>query len=479
MSERIHAIVRTPAGASILIGVLIGAGAGLIGFSLATLGPIYTVGFAAGGAAGLWMLTDLNAALYGMIGVICVLPFGTLPFKIAITPSLLDIAMAAVLLVYIFQWMTGRRWDFVTTPLHPLMLAFIVIVVFSFVAGLRHAWFTSNLVRQFAELILSLSFVFLIVDIVRNTADLRRLARTIIIAGFMAAIIGIVLYAMPDALAERSLVRLARIGYPDGGVIRYVEDDPDLNERAIGTSVDPNVLGGTLMIVAALTAPQIFARERLLGPRWVALLILAVMVACLLLTFSRSSMMALAAALTFIALIRYRKLLLILLLAGILILFLPATQDYITHFGAGLQGEDLATQMRIGEYTDAFRAIGRHPIIGVGFAGTPEIDIYLGVASVYLSMLQNMGILGTGVFLLLMAGVFVYAARNMEQVRSVDGLEAVWLGLHASIVGTLVNGITDHYFFRLEFHHASTLFWLFVALALAATRIGHTQQQST
>ncbi|MCB9162257.1 MAG: hypothetical protein H6644_20845 [Caldilineaceae bacterium] len=38
---------------------------------------------------------------------------------------------------------------------------------------------------------------------------------------------------------------------------------------------------------------------------------------------------------------------------------------------AGFAGEDLATQMRFGEYKDALILIGRYPLFGVGFTGTP------------------------------------------------------------------------------------------------------------
>ena len=461
----------TPNRAAALIGAACGLAAGLIGLGLATIGPVYTAGVALGAAAALWMLTDLHVALYAMVTVICVLPFGTLPFDIGLTPTFLDLAMGAVLLVYLFQWMTGRRWRLVGTPVHPLMLAFIVVTIFSFVAGLRHAGITATLIRKFAELALSLGFVFIVVDVARTVADLRRIALVIVLAGTLAAAIGVGLYAMPDDLAERTLIRLAPLGYPDGGVIRYVEDNPALNERAIGTSIDPNALGGMLVMVSALAAPQLIARRPLIRHRWLMAACFGALAACLLLTFSRGSMAALAGALGFIALVRDRRLLVVLVVGGLLILLLPPMQDYVMRFVEGLQGKDLATQMRFGEYTDALTAIGRYPLIGVGFAGTPEIDIYLGVANVYLTILQNMGFLGLGAFTLLIGGVFFYAARNAAHIRAAPEIEAIWLGLHAGIAGALINGIFDHYFFNLEFHHAATLFWLYIGLALASTRL--------
>ena len=47
------------------------------------------------------------------------------------------------------------------------------------------------------------------------------------------------------------LDRLARFDYPGGfGALRYIEDDPSGTMRAIGTAVDPNVLGGMMIMVA-------------------------------------------------------------------------------------------------------------------------------------------------------------------------------------------------------------------------------------
>jgi hypothetical protein len=48
---------------------------------------------------------------------------------------------------------------------------------------------------------------------------------------------------------------------------------------------------------------------------------------------------------------------------------------------------------------------------------------------------------------------------------------ALWLGVHAGLVAALAVGVLDHYFFRLSFQSAGTLFWLFAGLCLAATRL--------
>jgi O-antigen ligase len=444
----------------------------LLGVSLALIGPIYTVALIVALAASLWVIAGLENALWSVIAVISLLPFATLPFEIGFTPTFLDLAMGAVFFIYSMQWMTGERRRLASTPVHPFLILFIILTIFSFVAGLRYAGLTSTVLRRFAELILTMVYALILVDIVRTPQQLRRLIAVLIILGTGAALIGIVQWTLPDSLAERLLVRLSVIGYPDGGVIQYVEQNPDLAERAIGTSVNPNSLGGFLVMIAALVAPQLLTRHPVTGKRWHAALMLGALTLCLILTLSRGSMLAFGAAIIFIALLRYRKLLVVLGIFAILLLLTPWSQAYIARFVEGFQFADLATQMRLGEYQDALTLIARYPLLGVGFAGTPDIDIYLGVANVYLTIASNMGLLGLLSFLATMAAVFVYGwGARPHLIGAGNGLYSIWLGLTAGLVGALANGIFDHYFFNLEFQHAVTIFWTFVGLSLATIRI--------
>ena len=165
---------------------------------------------------------------------------------------------------------------------------------------------------------------------------------------------------------------------------------------------------------------------------------------------------------------------------------------YIARFVEGFQGTDLATQMRFGEYKDALILIGRYPIFGVGFAGAPDVDVYLAVASVYFTIAGRMGLFGLLAFFGVVGAVFAYAFRyrhvfhpvrsgalqrgpgGEERAKALDyeRRDAVWLGLHAALVGALVAGVFDHYLFNMDFHHAVTIFWMVLGLAVASTRLG-------
>ncbi len=453
------------------LGLLLGGTAVLGGLILGFGGPLAGAAVLAALVAGLIVLRDIEVGFWGVILVVCLLPFATLPIDIGLTPTFLDLALGAVFAIWALGLVTGRQRTVVLSPITLPLGLFILVAVFSFIFGLSNGPLTPTLLRKFAELLLSLAFVLVVIDYCATWEQLERLVKVVLLAGTATAVIAIGLWLLPDDTANTLLNVLQRLGYPGGWVIRYIEENPALAERAIGTSVDPNVLGGLLLMIGALAGPQLVAKRPLFS-RWLTVAMFGLIVGALVLTFSRSAMLGLAAGLVYVAVLRYRRLLPYMVVAGLLFLLLPVTQGYVARFIEGIQGQDLATQMRFGEYKDALILIQRYPIFGVGFAGTPDIDIYLGVANVYFTIAEVMGLVGLLAFLAVIGTVFFNAFLNRRIFKQNERLDAVWLGLHAALVGGLVAGIFDHYLFNLEFHHAVTAFWLLVGMAAAATRLG-------
>ena len=458
------------------LGIAAGATAVVGGIVLAFGGPLAAVAIILAGVAALVVLRDIEIGFWGVIAVVCLLPFATLPFDLGLTPTFLDLAIGAVVGIWALGIITGRQRTVITAPITLPLLLFIIIALFSFIFGLNNGPLTPTLLRKFAELILSLGFVLVVIDYCRTWERLERLVKAILIAGAAASAVAIGLWLLPEETANNALNFLVRLGYPGGWVIRYIEENPALSERAIGTSVDPNVLGGLLLMIGALAGPQLVAR-RPLFPRWQVWGLFGLIIIALILSFSRGAMVGLAAGLGFVAAMRYRKLIPYMIIGSLLVLFLPFMQEYVIRFTEGFQNQDLATQMRWGEYKDAWRLIQRYPVFGVGFAGTPDIDLYLAVANVYLTIAGAMGLVGLAAFLGVIGTVFGYAFLNRAIFKANERMDPVWLGLHAALVGGLVAGVFDHYLFNMEFHHAVTAFWLFIGLATAATRLGTIEEE--
>jgi O-antigen ligase len=443
------------------------------GLLLAVVHALIAMALVAGVVAGLAMLRSTQLGFFALVAVICLLPFGAIPFSIGFYPTFLDVVLLAVFGVWLARVFTRAQQGFVSSPLDLPLLIFILLAFVAFIAGTAHAGITKDTLRHFLEIIVALVLFFVVTNSVREYRQLRQILVVVILAGFAASLIGVVLYFLPPSLTVRLLSTLSFVHYPSGwGVLWFIEDNPSLPMRAISTSVNPNVLGGLLILVVTLTTPQLFARRPLLPKKWLVPM-LGTMLICLLLTFSRGSFVAIGAALLVLGVIRYRRLLPLMVMVLVVILILPQTREYILHFQAGLMLEDTATLMRLGEYKDALTLISRYPWFGVGFGGTPSIDIYIGVSNVYLLIAEEMGLIGLGSFLLIMGVFFAYvwvAWRRMEQGSDAEPL---LLGLATALLGAMVGGLTDHYFFNLDFPHSVSLFWLYAALAVVTIKVAN------
>ncbi len=461
---------RTKIGVIVLGGVLALAG----GAAIALVHPLVPFAAMVGILAALVVLSNIDFGLYAVIAVAVLLPFGALPLNIGFNPTFLDLALVAVIAIWLARLATRQDEEgFIATPLGLLVLVFMILAIFSFLAGLAHAPVTQQVLRQFAEVLAAIAFFFVIVNIVRTRESLRRVVLALMLAGFVSAALGIIFYILPREWTITILSALRVFKYPTGDrVLRFIEDDPTNPMRAISTSVDPNVLGGLMILVTALTVPQIVA-ERPLLPRQLSVVMALTMGVCLILTFSRGALLGLVLALIIVSTVRYRPILALILLSATVFVFLPVTQEYLAHFSDAFALRDRATQMRLGEYKDALILISRYPFFGVGFGGSPDIDTYLGVSSVYLLMAEQMGLVGLSAFLITLGVFFHNVARAWFTCIARDPfLAPILLGIAGAVLGAMIGGLTDHYFFNLKFPHSATLFWLYVGLGMATVRLG-------
>jgi O-antigen/teichoic acid export membrane protein len=82
-----------------------------------------------------------------------------------------------------------------------------------------------------------------------------------------------------------------------------------------------------------------------------------------------------------------------------------------------------------------------------------------------------MGLVGLAAFVAIMAALYIAAARVYKRISESSSLEPIGWGLHAAILGALVGGVFDHYFFNLDFHPSVAFFWLYLGLAAVTTTL--------
>lgn len=478
--DKLRALVASDNPLAALVGVLmvvLAAGA-LVGILFGGLGPILAIGALGVLLAAYLMLRSTQWGFVALLGLIILLPYAAFPFKIGFTPTFLDAILLALFGVWFLRIVTGAETTFIGSPLGVPIFAFLAWAMVAFIAGLAHTSLSSTILRNFAEVLLAVMLFFAAVNQVKTVAQLAQLSRVILVSGGIMSVMGILFYFIPGNWTVTILSKLRVFGYPTEGILRYIEDNPDNPMRAIATSIDPNALGGLLVILTIIAVAFLFAKKPVLPRRYLAL-ITGMMGILLYLTYSRGSLLGVVAALGVMSLLRYRKLLLWMLVGVALMLILPQTQLYVSRFLEGLQGADLATQMRFGEYKDALTLISRYPVMGVGFSGAPDIDLYLGVSSLYLLITEEMGAVGLALYLLISTVFFTVAYRTWKRLPAGHRLDAPLLGYSLAVLGAMVSGIFDHFFFNITFTHLVALYWLSMGLAMVAVLRAREELETT
>jgi O-antigen ligase len=446
---------------AVAVGVVLGVG-------VVAASPLYLVGGLLGIVFILAVFRDPRVAIFGFVGVATLLPFAVIPIQLGVFKlTLVDVCLMSVLLVWALRLLGDRDESLRGSGVDFPVLLFIGICVVAFVLGTAYQ-VTASDARLFVKYLTSIALFFVTVNWVRDIRTLRRTVFALAIGGGLAAVIAILLYYTSEATATRLLGSLSHIGYPDSDILQYIASTKI--QRAIGTSIDPNILGATLMMCATLAVGLLVVARRL-AERALLIAALGFSLVALLLTYSRGSLIGFFVGAAVIATLRYRRLWLVGALLAIVFLLTGelGSSSFVAHLQSGIEVKDQAAAMRLGEYKDAFRLIQAYPWFGVGFGAAPDVDLYIGVSSIYLLIAENVGLVGLAIWTWAMGSILLRGLRHV--LARTDENSTLVVACLASLVASLVAGIFDHHFADIQFPHVVALVWLLAGLAMAGIRL--------
>jgi len=442
----------------------------MLGVAVSVASPLYVIAGLLGLSGYIYLLADVRNPLYGFIAVATLLPFAVIPVKLGVVQfSLVEICLLTVVVLWLLRLLANRGETIRGSGIDLPVLSYLAVCLAALVLGTAYQTTSSDL-HLFAQFINALLLVFVVANCVRDLATVTRLLWYLVLGGAVAGIIAVVLYYLPADTATRLLAGLSHFGYPASDILQY---DANTNVlKAIGTSIDHNILGATMMICGTVGVGLLAASWPKGKKIWV-IAALGPILAALLLTYSRGSLVGFLCGCTVVATLRYRRLWLI---AGLMVVALAlsgqlASSSFFTHLQTGIEVQDQATQMRFGEYKDALHLISEYPWFGVGFGNAPDVDIYLGVSSIYLMIPENVGLIGLACWVWIYATVFQKSWRGLIGRRQNEArtLAVACLG---AVVSILVAGIFDHHFVDIHFPHVAAMVWLMVGLLMVSLRIG-------
>lgn len=284
-----------------------------------------------------------------------------------------------------------------------------------------------------------------------NAKESRQLQLTMLITFLLLALSGfVILYLIPDFTAAG----LAELGW-----------DPHIG-RLTTAWLDPNFAGGAFALGLALVGSSILAERN----AWQRLLLGGlggVLLIALLLTYSRSGLLAFAIAGLILGVLRSRTALLVgTLIAIIGIAASTRLQERLGEFATSIasigtvtmQTMDPTAALRVASWQEALRIWESAPLLGVGFGAYAAHQSFAassshaatGADSSLLTLGATTGIIGVMLFLGFLIHVF-WALWRKRQAPLACGLLAGGAGLliHAVFVNSLLFPPLTIYFFVL------------------------------
>jgi len=311
-----------------------------------------------------------------------------------------------------------------------------------------------------------------------NVNEIRRQAvKIVVVVGAIVVSFGILQYAvLPDDA-------LTHLGYRRAnGVLPafFIDDKPDL-ERVMSTIRDPNSLGSYLIILAPLVTAGLFIMKYA-RDRWPPALMLAAIILCTFLTFSRGAWIGLVATMiTFffltdsplkIEMLKRRHVIIpaflgtLVVLAGLLFAFRNTyiVQNVVLHADESTVLED-PNEIRVREWGESVDNISENPIgHGPGTAGLASIRNDLQGTELnenyYFQIAYETGLIGLGLFL----AILLATGRRLFDMRH-DSYVAT--ALLAAFVGLAITNFLVHIWSN---EAVAYTWWGLAALTIASRR---------
>jgi len=378
-------------------------------------------------------------------GQLAVIP-GSLLFGLPEVHILLIDLLTMLIGIVWFVWRLSERKKRLVLPvLGKPLLAFLLFAGLSLVLNAGHYKMSEVMVSSFYFLRLAAYFLlyFALSDLKQKVFTRDKVVGFLTIVGLMSAIFGLVQYFLwPD------ITFLQTFGWDQ----HYY--------RALGTFFDPGFLGIILVLTLVLLS---FGQDKNKKGFFFYLAVLLVFL-CLMLTYSRSSYLALIGGLLWFA---AQKKKLVYILIGLAILSLAIIALPRKSGGEGVHLERVqSTIARFGNWQQSVFYARQSPVFGIGYNTLRYFQKNTGVLTKGWDMTRSgAGVDSSLLFVLVTTGLFGFGAYLwlwISSFRAAMRLNGRWKGI---VLGSFI-ALIIHSFFQNSLFYPWVLGWWVAILAL-------------
>lgn len=255
------------------------------------------------------------------------------------------------------------------------------------------------------------------------------------------------------------------------------DEFPELKIRVYSTLVNPNILGGYLVLVIAYCSAFFHVLKQHRLTRWGCLALGLLAALCLLYTYSRGNWLACGFSLLIFALFYCHKAIIPIVGAGAAAVVIGG-QAVVHRLASITSGEDTSAALRLAYLEGTQAMIEEHPW-GVGWFGYrfafPDYNFYLDDKNVimyhchnmFLNVWAELGYPGFLCFLTILV-IFIYNAARLSCRGKTPWLQAMGTGYVLAASGLIIGGLTDHIYFNTQM---GMLFWFLGILILVCRKM--------
>ena len=392
----------------------------------------------------------------GVVSTLFMIPF----FSIFENPTLILACNVVISVIgYVIKLIRGKR-VFKIEILDLFVMFFIVTI---YMGGVITAGGVDSMLSATMTCILIFGY-FLVVNLMRTERWINRCVTAIVSSSVIVAVIGVMEYIF--GYAERAWIDTSYFS--------------DINGRVVSLFDNPNVLSAYLAmafpLLLAKTATALSRKGKALG-----VISSIIILACIVLTWSRSAWVAVILSVVLFSLINRRKTVRALLAIGIILPIIPyfVGGSVTKRFMSIGDLADSSSYYRLYTWKGTIDAIKDYFWSGAGYGASAYAEIYpqyayAGIEAVehshnlFLQILFSVGIFGLLVFL---AVLFLFAQKNFEffKVSKDAKLKLMASAAFSAVFTALIIGMFDYvwYNFRLLL-----MFWIMMAISCAYIRFG-------
>lgn len=312
-------------------------------------------------------------------------------FFLALFPSFASAAVLFGIVTWLLRLRLDSKFTFRSLPFDVPVAIFALICLVSVFCS---AEFDLELIYKFCSLfgICALTYI-LVGQNVRTREQVKQLALALGASALLVVLWGYFQYIFGIDTVD----------------MKWVDPEkfPELRKRVFSTLENPNVLAGYLDVFICLTLGMI-AKVSGRTQRFAMVLAVAMLAACLAMTYSRGAYFTIALVFIVYGIIQdWRALIFFILVTGGILYYDASFFDRLLSI---FTATDSSEGLRIGVWISTFAMIADHPFIGIGWGAFksiyPSYDYYLRGTNVeifhahniFLHMAAEVGIIGTMAF---------------------------------------------------------------------------------